>query len=76
MNKPKINKCNNYDLETAINEKELNNYEFNDSINDKKYLSDITIDSCIFNNIDFSNIELSRIEIMDTIFNNFSHYND
>ena len=68
INKPKISKYECKDIEEIISEEQVCNYKFCNNSKDKIELSDTTIDSCIFEKVDFSNIELKDVDLVDVIF--------
>ena len=57
MNKPKIVATTPYNLEKSIEDLELYNKEFNENVDKQLSINSLTIDSCIFNNIDLSLID-------------------
>ena len=64
---PKIKNLINYDIENASIEEDFNNYIF-DKYDKETNIKNITIDSCIFNKIDFSNINIENVDLVDVIF--------
>ncbi len=67
IDKPKISICEDYDIEKANEEYEFKNYTFSKNCNDALSIKELTIDSCIFKKIDFSNIDLD-VSLVDVIF--------
>ena len=55
INKPKISICTDKSLIDAYNEEEFINYKFTENIDESITINNITIDTCIFESIDFSN---------------------
>lgn len=57
INNPKIKQVTDSTFTKLMDENDFNNFRFNKNVDEKIIIKDITIDSCIFEKIDFSNIE-------------------
>ena len=66
---PKIKNCVEYSIIDSIKDQEFSNKLYNTNIEDNVIISDITFDSCVFNNINFSNIKIDKV--CDSIANIF-----
>ena len=53
---PKIKNCVEYSIIDSIKDNDFSNKLYKTNIKENIIISDITFDSCIFNNINFSNI--------------------
>ena len=58
---PKIKNYVEYSIIDSIKDNDFSNKLYNTNIEDNVIISDITFDSCIFNNINFSNIKFQKV---------------
>ena len=70
IKEPKVLNLIEYNLKDACYENNFYGFIFNENVRDIIHINDITIDSCVFKNIDFSNIEISKVDLVDVIFEN------
>ena len=66
--KPRITKCIESSFDECLKNKSFNNVKINCESNSKLIIKDIDFDSCIFENIDFTNIELIGVNLIDCNF--------
>ena len=69
VNKPKIRIMDNKTFFECLEDNEICNCEINGNVGNL-VLNDFTIDSCIIRNVDFHNIELNNVNLLDVIFEN------
>lgn len=70
INKPKIKNTNSFTFGEELPDDEFCNLEITENPKRNIVISNITIDACIFKNIDFDLIELEEVELLDVIFEN------
>jgi len=69
--KPKITNCLEKDFYACCQENEFDNVRIENQTLDKKIaIENTTFDGCIFKGIDFSQITLNNIDLIDVIFEN------
>lgn len=59
--KPKVTKCQEYDLVKSIKENDFSNYIFTNVPLEKYEINDVIFNSCIFKDIDFTNIDFKSL---------------
>ena len=67
LNRPKTINCSDSNFNEAINDS-FSNVIIETEPDERIVISDVTFDSCIFKNIDFFNIELNNVDLIDVIF--------
>ena len=70
ISSPKIKSCIEGDLLDSIKYGDFNNKLYSNNIDGSVVVSDVTFDSCIFEDIDFNNIKLDNVDLVDVIFRN------
>ena len=67
---PKIKITSKFTFGELLPDGEFYNLEITENPKRKIVISNLTIDSCIFKNIDFDLIDLEDVELLDVIFEN------
>lgn len=70
INNPKIINYEVSSFSECIKNKEFNKVLINENSNDFLDLTEYTLDECIFENINFTNININDLGFMDVIFRN------
>ena len=70
VNKPKIMTYEEKSFDDCLEDEEFSNVMISITPEKELLISELTFDSCIFKKIDFNNIKLQDIDLLDVIFEN------
>lgn len=69
VGKPKTLKCSDADITKTFDEGDFHRKRCTGSITREYFITDNTIDECIFDKVDFTPVVLERVELIDVEFN-------